>query len=664
MQLLPILLVLPILFADGVALPGGPPAPEAATPLRAIALPAAIVLAAWVAVRILLRGLDRTRRGIWLARADRALGLARLAILAAGAWSILSDGWLAWVRGAVGDLVLADELLALAPVVAGLCGTWAVQHALETRVRDAMRLRRLDEGRPIWPTPSRPRFVIGQLRLQLGLLGVPILLVLGLAEAARMAVDAAGGAVPSWTADAASLGAAALVFSLAPLAMRLVLPIAPMPAGTVREDMVSMCRRLGVRVGDVMLWRTDGTLVNAAVVGVIPSVRYVLLTDAMVEQVPRPALRAVIAHELAHVHHRHVPWLVATLAGMLSLAGAAAAAPATALVADGHAPQGALVGWTVGLAGLAALAAVGIAFGWVSRRYERQADTYAVQAMSREPHWARPGGPEPAASLAVPAAGAVRPPTFLTVGDLRVDARDRGEAGDAEASDAGDGAAGDRAADDGAVEPGDPGGPTDDTGAGADAAADAGRTTSATGAIPEAATSLAAADAIRDAAATPATADASSVSSDAPGGTVPGTSPSPDAAGRVRPEAVLAMNAALGATAALNGVDPRRRSWRHGSIAWRQRYLADLVGEPVDALPIDRLMRRLKMGAAAVLLAGVGATAAVDAWEDAVYESRRGAITGGEADGPRSPIAPLLEFPVARPETDRRRRAPGTEDGT
>ena len=44
----------------------------------------------------------------------------------------------------------------------------------------------------------------------------------------------------------------------------------------------------------------------------------------------------------------------------------------------------------------------------------------------------------------------------------------------------------------------------------------------------------------------------------------------------------------------LNTVDPNRPSWRHGSIAWRQSYLDSIVGRPVDRLPIDVLIRRLK----------------------------------------------------------------------
>lgn len=581
MPLLPILLVLPLLLADGEAIPGLASEPTAMTPYSAVGLPAILLLVAWGGVWAFLRQLNRTRRPMWMLRADRLLSLSRMVMVLGGGALILGDGWLTWVRERTGDLVLVDEMLAITPTMLGLAGTWAVQHALEVRLRDAIRLRRLDEGRPIWPTPGRMSYVVGQFRMQLGLLGVPIVSILGLSEAARWGLTRLGDDAPTWAADAASVATAVIVFTLAPLGMRLVLPISPLPAGSVRNDLVSMCRTLGVRVGDVMLWRTHGTLVNAAVVGVLPRIRYVLLTDAIIEQVPRAALRAVIAHELAHVRHRHVPWLVATVAGLLTLAGVVSAVPAVALVARGHAADGALVGWTAGGLGLAALVGVGFVFGWVSRRYERQADTYAVQVMSREPAWATPdfssdAGSGPAGTSA-PAVASVRPPAAMAMGDRQ-------------------------------------------TGPAIEEAADIAGTRGAPGTADAPGTASAAA---RSAAATEL---------------------------RVQPMAVLAMTSALGATARLNGVDPERRSWRHGSIGWRQRYLAGLVGHRADGLEIDRVVRRLKLAAALALLLGLGATAAVDAWETSVIERQRNAAPTFL----RERLGPWLEMPQAPGDGDRR----------
>ena len=80
--------------------------------------------------------------------------------------------------------------------------------------------------------------------------------------------------------------------------------------------------------------------------------------------------------------------------------------------------------------------------------------------------------------------------------------------------------------------------------------------------------------------------------------------PARDAQGRVLVDAVSAqtMIEALQQVAELNHVPARKRSWRHGSIAWRQRNLRALVGLPVEDLPIDRQMQWIKAAALALLV--------------------------------------------------------------
>jgi hypothetical protein len=48
-------------------------------------------------------------------------------------------------------------------------------------------------------------------------------------------------------------------------------------------------------------------------------------------------------------------------------------------------------------------------------------------------------------------------------------------------------------------------------------------------------------------------------------------------------------------------------SLRHGSIATRQRKARELVGKPITALPIDRLVKRIKIVAAVTLVIGLAA---------------------------------------------------------
>jgi STE24 endopeptidase len=118
-------------------------------------------------------------------------------------------------------------------------------------------------------------------------------------------------------------------------------------------------------------------MVNGAVVGFLPRLRYIVLTDALLESLPREQVEAVAAHEIAHVRHRHIPWL----AGSMVMSGVFLGS-AISLTAR-------LAGWgevTAGWRPVGALAAVFagslLLFGWASRRFEWQADVFAAQHVS------------------------------------------------------------------------------------------------------------------------------------------------------------------------------------------------------------------------------------------------------------------------------------------
>ncbi|MHC4128757.1 MAG: M48 family metallopeptidase [Planctomycetota bacterium] len=400
--------------------------------------------------------------------ADRLARWARWLLLAHFAVLVLVFGWLEKVRAVVGDGVLVDEFVAMLPPLVGVVGTWWAYYPIERRVREAVLLRQLDTGRAIFPTPTRWGYVWTQVRLHLLFLLVPILLIVALAEL----IDLAAGqwAWPAVAADVVTLLAAGLIVLLAPLLTRLVLEVEPVPQGPLLDDLTRICRQHRVRVRRLLVWRTHGSMINAAVMGLVGWLRYVLLTDALLESMNRRQVEAVMAHEIGHIRRHHMPWLLASLLAaivmvVLPLYGIQRGLAAVA-EASGRVPE-----WmdAAGTGMVAAGAAVVVAiFGWISRRFERQADTFAARHMSGPPE-IQPGAPR-----------------------------------------------------------------------------------------------------------------------------------------CVTGEAAAIVCSALETIARLNAVEPRRRSWRHGSIAWRQAYLQSLVGRAPGALTVDRQVRRIKVMAVAVLALALG----------------------------------------------------------
>jgi len=151
----------------------------------------------------------------------------------------------------------------------------------------------------------------------------------------------------------------------------------PLPAGQVRNDVLELAERAGVGVGEV--YSVDAsrrtTAANAYVAG-LGATKRVVLYDTLLENFERDEVRLVIAHELAHVHHRDVP------NGLLYLA---VVSPfglfAVAQVTRRFAPDG-----TPGPAALPALALALVVMtttittvsNQLSRAVEARADSYAL----------------------------------------------------------------------------------------------------------------------------------------------------------------------------------------------------------------------------------------------------------------------------------------------
>ncbi len=66
-----------------------------------------------------------------------------------------------------------------------------------------------------------------------------------------------------------------------PLLLSRIWRTSPLPASPLRAQLEALTRRVGVPTRDFKIWQTDRQLLNAAVSGLLPAVRYVFLTDAL-----------------------------------------------------------------------------------------------------------------------------------------------------------------------------------------------------------------------------------------------------------------------------------------------------------------------------------------------------------------------------------------------
>jgi Zn-dependent protease with chaperone function len=193
---------------------------------------------------------------------------------------------------------------------------------------------------------------------------------------------------PTWWPAVAAPGAAVLTLVLtlfAPLLFeRLFNRFWPLPDEELSRELRELSERARVPVRTMLV--TDAsrrtTKHNAYVSGLGPTRRLVLF-DTLLEDAPRGELRGVVAHELGHRRFGHIAqgtalamlgaaagvlvlWLVFEWDGLVSAAGATGPGDPRAV------PLAMLVLWVLEIAALPFET-------WLSRRWERQADRFALE---------------------------------------------------------------------------------------------------------------------------------------------------------------------------------------------------------------------------------------------------------------------------------------------
>jgi len=400
-----------------------------------------------------------------LRRLDRTTTAYRVALLGLYGLSLWQGGLTA-IRQTMGDGILLDEVLVIAVPLGMLAWGWWVYYPIDRRLREAPLMRRLDQGLPVGPIWTRSQYVISQIRHQGAITLIPLLMLIGNAELIDRYAPVHWALIDTDPRPLLMLVGAAVVFLLAPAMVRVVWDTQPLPAGDLRDRLAAMCKQYRLNIRQLLLWRTFGCLINGAVIGAVPWLRYILLTDGLLENMPRERVEAVMAHELAHIRYRHIFWLMTTALatmGVLTVFWTLSILAMIQWVITTATPDTLthLVAWIDRPDVIAITAMVPtilcwvFVFGWVSRRFERQADTFAVQHIATSNSLIRDG--------------------------IVID-----------------------------------------------------------------------------------------------------------------PRSIGMMTGALQQVADLNHISTSRRSWRHGSIAWRQAYLRSLRDQPVDPMPIDRQISAIK----------------------------------------------------------------------
>lgn len=160
--------------------------------------------------------------------------------------------------------------------------------------------------------------------------------------------------------------------SLSPFQVQLANPTERLPSDhPVTRMAFALCAQAGVGIDQVRVLKLgEMQVANALVAGLWPGLRRIYITDLMLKTFSIGEIRAILAHEVGHIRHRHLWWYLGfALGGVFIIPRLGKVLAQIDLLGNSI--------WTVVIT---LVLYWGVMFKLLSRRFERQADRFAVAA--------------------------------------------------------------------------------------------------------------------------------------------------------------------------------------------------------------------------------------------------------------------------------------------
>ncbi|HLY08171.1 MAG TPA: M48 family metalloprotease [Planctomycetota bacterium] len=169
------------------------------------------------------------------------------------------------------------------------------------------------------------------------------------------------------------LGSLMLLMVLLPPLLRVILGARPMEPGPLRDRLERMAESAGFSGARLSIVPTGTSrMANAFVAGLSSQWRYIFFTEAIIDGMSPESLDCVLAHEVTHAMKRHILFYLLASLAFASFSG---------LVHEGldavRVPSSVILVVMLAWAGFY----WGLGFGYVSRRFETEADLVAARTV-------------------------------------------------------------------------------------------------------------------------------------------------------------------------------------------------------------------------------------------------------------------------------------------
>ena len=144
----------------------------------------------------------------------------------------------------------------------------------------------------------------------------------------------------------------------------------------LERQLIGICRQNRLGISRIRVWKTGNQVINAVVVGFVPRLRMILLSDGLLRQFESSEIEAVLRHEAGHIRLWHLPTRMIFM--LLPLVALAIGDPVSLKLSDATSLS------STGLLYLLVLSSYGVYLSlvirWLSHQMEHEADMYSIRA--------------------------------------------------------------------------------------------------------------------------------------------------------------------------------------------------------------------------------------------------------------------------------------------
>jgi STE24 endopeptidase len=199
---------------------------------------------------------------------------------------------------------LLDDIMILAPILISLFFSWAIFYDVKRLLDRSIAGQNSHANGYSFRLDLAERFQFVGLRFRVYVLMslIPILATLLVRDAADFTQR-----LPQILQNVSLIAGSAIVIATFPLLMLLAWRHGPIEDPELRDRLFRCCRNLNLGVWTIRAWHTGSQIINAVVAGIVPGLRVIVISDAMLEEFPPRELLAVVRHEAGHIRMSHMP---------------------------------------------------------------------------------------------------------------------------------------------------------------------------------------------------------------------------------------------------------------------------------------------------------------------------------------------------------------------